>query len=50
MIWTHIIEDDDHVCILDVLQLMGDQYPGFVSQVCVDTLLEQMFPDVRVHG
>ena len=50
MIGTHIVEDDDHVGILDVLQLMGDQYPGLVSQVCLDAFFEQVFPDVRVHG
>jgi len=50
MIWTHIIKDDDHVGILDVLQLMGDQYPGLVSQVCLDAFFEQMFPNVRVDG
>ena len=50
MIGTHVVHDDDHVGILDVLQLMGDQYPGLVSQVCLDAFFEQVFPDVRVHG
>jgi hypothetical protein len=50
MIWTHVIEDDDQIGILKVLQLMGDQYPSLVSQVCLDAFFKQMFSDVRVHG
>jgi hypothetical protein len=49
MIWTHVIEDDDQIGILNILQLMGYQYPGLVSQVCLDAFFKQMFPDVRVH-
>jgi hypothetical protein len=47
---TYVVEDDDYVCILDVLQLVGDQYSGLMSQVCLDAFFEQVFPHMCVHG